>query len=427
MCTIDSIKLQVMVFIWLKLTVYVYVFALGIYLASSTDLSQAFGVEFVSHGLSLIFLALLSMGLILPQKYAVNRHNRFLLAFSFIFDTIVFAEMINYSVIINSYTVSEFPKDLQEDCLRNEQLIYTEEDCEDFYAADRTAGLRLMWATYFSDKDDKISFQVLDSIQRGTCCGFFQPFRCIQNKSQFPDDRLQEGVSADLLKQIVSCGEYENFYPEQDNCADFFDFAADPPIIGGCEYDLGVGNCIDDDVQASLIGCASAIEDYVVTLIAAHPGVLIICALVSLQFMTYSACMWWKRKESDVFPSFVTETNVSMRYRNVKDQFEVIPKRDLLVKEGFLPAPEKFGDVQFETTDNDLDSLENGDSRPSDTLKIKPGTKTKKAAAMKTMSEEKDGDVAADPEVEVEEDQVEDDEAGDVDGDAKDDNGSTEE
>ena len=28
-----------------------------------------------------------------------------------------------------------------------------------------------------------------------------------------------------------------------------------------------------------------------------------------------------------------------MKYANVKDQFEVIPKKDLLLKEGFLPPP----------------------------------------------------------------------------------------
>ena len=313
MCTIDSIRLQVMVFVWLKLIVFIYVFALGIYFAASTDLQQAFGLEFLSHGLSLIFLALLSMGIIFPQKYAVNKHNRFLLAMSFVFDTIVFAEMINYALVIDSYTPPEFAKELQEDCLRNTPEIYTNKDCQPFYEADRTAGLRLMWATYFTDKKDKFSFQVLDTIQTSeTCCGFFQPFRCIENKASFPPDRLQEGVSSDLLKQIVECGKYDNYYPEQDNCVDFFDFAADPPIIGGCEYDLGVGNCIDDDVQQSGIGCASALEDFVVGQISPHTAMLIMVSLVSLQFMTYACCMWWKRKESDVFPDFVTETKVNL-------------------------------------------------------------------------------------------------------------------
>lgn len=342
MCTIESIKLQVMVFSWFKIIIALYVFGTGIYFTSSTDLQQAFGLEYVSYGLSLIFLALLSGAVVFPHKYAVNRHNRFLLAGAFIFDTIVFAELINFGLIVGSYMTEEFPKELQLDCLRNTPLIYTPEQCAPYYNSDRTAGMRLLWETYYSDKANKVSFQVLTTFEAGTCCGFFQPFSCTANADKFPSSRLLEGVDPYLLEARVICSEYDFYYPVQDNCVDYKDFAADPPIIGGCRYDLGVGFCLNVDIKKDSVGCASTVEDYAVALIAPHSIMLLVASAFSLLFMTYSCCMWWKRKEADLFPAFVTDVKVNRQYKFVKDQFEVVPKKDLLILEGFVPPPKHW-------------------------------------------------------------------------------------
>lgn len=358
MCTLDSIKLQVMVFSWFKIIIAVYVFGTGIYFTSSTDLQQAFGTEYVSYGLSLIFLALLSGAVVFPHKYATNRHNRFLLAVAFVFDTIVFAELINFGLIVGSYMPSEFPKELQLDCLRNTPLIYSAEECAPFYESDRTAGMRLLWETYYSDKANKVSFQVLTTFEAGTCCGFFQPFNCIANPDKFPSTRLQKGVDGYLLESRVICSEHEFYYPVQDNCVDYKDFAADPPIIGGCHYDLGVGFCLNVDIKKDSLGCASTVEDYAVGLIAPHSVMLLVSSAFSLLFMTYSCCMWWKRKDADLFPAFVTEVKVNRQYKFVKDQFEVVPKKDLLIVEGFVPPPKGYN---LELTDlTKLESSESG-------------------------------------------------------------------
>lgn len=310
MCTIDSIKLQVMVFSWLKLVIAIYIFATGIIFSSSTDLQQAFGLQFVQYGISLIFLALLSAGVVFPHKYAVNRHNRFLLALAFVFDTIVFAELINYSLIVASYMEPEFPKELQLDCLLNKPQVYSQDECSLFYNSDRTAGMRLLWAYYFTDRNNKASFQTLSSFGGGLCCGFFQPYNCKENTDKFPDTRLQAGISSDLLQQRVTCGPFENYYPAQTNCIDYKDFAADPPIVGGCQHDLGVGFCLDPEVGERSRGCASEVEDYAVALIEPHTVMLMASSMVSLLFMTYSCCMWWKRKEADLFPAFATDVKV---------------------------------------------------------------------------------------------------------------------
>jgi hypothetical protein len=310
MCTIDSIKLQVMVFSWFKLIIAVYIFGTGIYFTSSTDLQQAFGLQFLSYGLSLIFLALLSGGIVFPHKYAVNRHNRFLLALAFVFDTIVFAELINFGTLVGSYMPSEFSKELQLDCLRTEPQMYSTQECMPFYESDRTAGMRLLWEYYYSDRKNKASFQVLTTFGGGTCCGFFQPFRCIPNTDGFPKTSLQKGIDSYQLEQRVTSGPYANYYPQQTECIDYKDFSADPPIIGGCQHDLGVGFCLDSEIDPASLGCASYVEDYAINLILPHSIMLLVSSGMSLLFMTYSCCMWWKRKNADLFPEFVTDVKV---------------------------------------------------------------------------------------------------------------------
>jgi hypothetical protein len=259
------------------------------------------------------------------------------MAVTFVFDTIVFANLISIGLTVQSYTYSAFPKALQLDCLRNTPIIYSFEECEPFYNSGRTAGLRLFWEAYFTAMRDKSKFQVLSTIEAGLCCGFFSPFSCTANTAKFPSNRLTKGISGALLNQRVTCGPFPDYYPQQSNCVDYKDFAASPPLIGGCEYDLGVGFCLDVVVLPETSGCASATEDYVVALIAPHAVLLVLCSLFNAIFMLFACCMWWKRKETDIFPEFITEHKTSVQYRNVADQFVVVPRRDLLRKEGFLP------------------------------------------------------------------------------------------
>lgn len=311
MCSIPGIRLLVKVFNWVKGAFSIYVFAIGCFLAASTDFKQAFGVQFINYGLSLIFLALLSLGLIWPFKYGVERHNRFLIAFSFVMETIIFAELIHYGVLISSYTVPRFSKSLQLDCLRNTPIIYTPEQCTEFYESDRTAGFRLVWQSYFTKINDKKAFQTLTFIGEGLCCGFYQPFKCTPNPDKFPSSRAKDGISGRFLKARVTCSPgFPNYYPRQPNCAHVADFSTDPPTIGGCEYDLGAGACLDKDVESSTYGCASGVEDFVVTQIAPHAILLVVCSIFHFLYMVFACCMWWKRKEPDVFPSFLAGNKV---------------------------------------------------------------------------------------------------------------------
>jgi len=197
----------------------------GIYFASSTVIKQAFGLAYVGYGVSLVFLGLLSGLMVFPQRFGVDRHNRFLLALSFVCDTIVFAEMINYSSIVNSYIAPEFPKAWQLDCLSIAPQIYSASQCLEYFNPDRVAGMRLVWESYFSDKSNKLSYQQLQNLEQ-RCCGFFPPFNCIPNTNRFPADRYVANIKSKLLQQRVICSTFSNYYPAQDNCIDYYDYSA---------------------------------------------------------------------------------------------------------------------------------------------------------------------------------------------------------
>jgi hypothetical protein len=307
MCVIKGIRLLVGIFSWFKLVFMLYAFSVGCYFTQSLDLQSAYGTEFISYGLSLIFLALLSLAMILPFKYGVNRHNRFILAFVFVMETIVFSEMINIGYTVLKYTIPEFPKALQEDCLKHSPNIYSKEECSAFYDADRTAGFRLFWASYYSRRSNKYDNQVLATIESGTCCGFFAPFHCETNTASFPKNRNPEFVTAELKAQRVTCSSHTGYYPQQSDCTDYIDFALG--LVGGCNYDLATGACITHKVDEKTVGCASATEDYCNDIIKPHALLLIGLSMTNFFYMFVACVLWWKRKETDVFPVYVEEDN----------------------------------------------------------------------------------------------------------------------
>jgi hypothetical protein len=331
-----------------------YIFSIGCYFASSNTLQQAFGVQFISYGLSLIFISLLAFGLLYPFKYGIDRHNRFVLAVVFVFESIVFGELINFGLTIQSYTYPTFNKDLQLDCSRNTPLKYSTEECTAYFNHDRTAGFRLVWAYYFSTSTNVLNYQVLSTIQGGLCCGFYPPFKCTENKAKFPSNRVTTGITSSYLKQRTTCSQYENYYPEQYDCADVKDYSTNPPIIGGCEYDLGVSFCLDSEIYSSTSGCSSYTEDYVVNLIAPHAPVLLGLCSLSLIYMLLCCCMWWKRKEVDVFPEFVNNRHNEKiaDYHEVGFQFTVKPRPKVLIEEGFLPPPQEEEEKHIHPTDD---------------------------------------------------------------------------
>lgn len=340
MCTLAAIEMIVMVFSYVKLIFAVYLFGAGIYIAGSPDFLHAFGSVFTHFGLSVLFLGILSGVLILPFKFAVRRHNRFVLLVAFFFDSIVFGVLITLALQINSYIAPLFPAALQADCLLNTPLVYTAEQCRAYYNSDRTAGFRLVWEYYFTHRSDATFNQVLTLQESVLCCGFFAPFSCIPNTNKFPATNFIGDIEPSLTSQRVFCGPYKNFYPQQSECIGYENYALG--IIGGCQYDMGAGFCVTQPVTSTSLGCANITEVYVTSQLTGLVFTLIVSAMVNFMFMTIACCMWWKRKRTDVFPAFVVDQSTTVKFENVKYQYEVMPKKKLLQKENFLPDEDQL-------------------------------------------------------------------------------------
>ena len=61
--------------------------------------------------------------------------------------------------------------------------------------------------------------------------------------------------------------------------------------------------------------------------------------------MLICCCMLWKRKEYDVFPDYIAnQQEVNPRFANyakIKDNVVVVPVKDYIYDNGFLPDPNK--------------------------------------------------------------------------------------
>lgn len=310
MCSIKSIKLGVMILTVIKVILGAYITISGGSLATNTQIQQAYGIKFIDYGVALLFVGLISTFVVIAHWYANKRHNRFLLLIVFVLDLIVMSTVAGVAQEMATYLVPEFPKDLQNDCLRNTPQKYSIDECMPFYTSERTAGFRLFWQGYYTHFKDIKSFQVLSIIQGDLCCGFFPPLACIPNKDKFPSTFNQNGIKKSFLSQQVKCGPVSGFYPQTKICTDYANSASLLPVLGGCKWDLGVGFCTKEDVTTSTIGCASLVEDYVASQISPTVTFLSAACVINGISMLYACCMFWKRKESDVFPQLQEQLKV---------------------------------------------------------------------------------------------------------------------
>jgi hypothetical protein len=324
------------------------IFVIGISFVSDINLHEAFTMRFKEFGGGLIFLGLLSWFTVVCQRWATDRHNRFMLVWCFCMDSIVLGSQYHLGRVVTSYTLPDYPSEMQLDCLKTVPVMFTAEECLPYFQSDRVAGMRLMWAHYYSDRNTKSSFQKITSIEGDLCCGFFAPLGCVSDPAPFPLDRditgiplsLEvSGVSYPIVEQRTLCGPVEMYYPRTDECLHYSDLSTVPPTIGGCSFDMGLGYCLLKELTHNSLGCASFVEDTMVASIETTGFMLAFLTLLNILAMLLECCMWWKRKETDVLPSIKTKGLRDIDYFMVQDQFEVRPSYEILAKKKFLPMP----------------------------------------------------------------------------------------
>jgi hypothetical protein len=312
MCTIDNIKLSVTMINAVKLVMALFVMVIGGLYADGDTIHKSYGIYYLGTGVGIMFLGIFSSCVVCPLAYAVKRHNKFVLVICFFVDTLIMTQVITLGLKCYEPTISPFDSALEADCLRHSPEIYSTEECNLYLFSERIAGFRLGWAGLFSRIKNADYYQTITTFENDNlCCGFGPPLRCVNDSRPFPSDRPMEHVMSYMLHERVVCGEKPNYYREQSNCLDYFDPNAFPPIVGGCDWDMSGGPCMEDELSGASKGCADVFEEYVASLVGPYALILTASSGTNLLSMLLACCMYWKRKETDTFPDFVRAELVS--------------------------------------------------------------------------------------------------------------------
>lgn len=282
MCTLENIKLGSAAIFTIRLILGFTLMVIGGIFANTSAIVQAYGVYFIEAGVGVIMLGFTTLLFAYPMLFAIRRHNRFVLLACIVIDIIIFTQEI--SVGLNTYepTIPIFSSDLINDCSLNSPLKYTPEECLVYWRSSRTAGFRIVWASLFTKVTKEDQFQVLSTFETTYgCCGFAAPMSCKNDSRPWPQDRPIDDMHTRYQKQRLSCGNMPGFYEKQVNCLDYYDENSLPPIIGGCQYDMGAGSCRNQEVTTFSKGCALAVEEYVASQVQPLSVLLIILSFVT--------------------------------------------------------------------------------------------------------------------------------------------------
>jgi len=360
MCTIDTIRLSMLAILTIKVIFALFIVITGLMFSTTDVIIKSYGEFFIEAGVGIVMIGLSSLAIVYPMHFAIKRHNRFVLLALFIIEGILMSQVITVGLTCYAPTASIFPTALMTDCSQHKPAIYTQEECDLYLHSDRTMGFRLVWATWFTQVNNQDFYQLMTQLEDANiCCGFGPPLRCFNDTDSFPSDRPTTNIRSDLSSQRWKCGLIEYYYPKQSNCMDYSEPNTLPRILGGCEVDMGAGNCVELTTGDTSKGCSLAVETYVATLVAPQSVILVGSSFMNVLCMLICCCMFWKRKEFDVFPDYINnQQDVNPRFANylkIKDNVVVVPVKDYLLDKGFLPPPnvkeKKNDDLQNEGGD----------------------------------------------------------------------------
>lgn len=341
MCTLDNIKLAVVAVVAVRVIMGLLLLIIGGIYGTNPAIVQGYGSVMVEYGAGIAMLGVTALLTTYPMFFAIKRHNRFVLLVVIILDLIILTQQISVGLNCVALTVQEFSTGLQEDCLKHKPAFYSPEECQVYWRSTRTAGFRVVWAAYFTNVNDPVNYQVLsDFEQQNGCCGFGPPMSCQNDTRPFPSQYPIDSLRTSFQKQRVVCGEVSGYYRSQVNCLDYSDPNSIPPVVGGCQYDMGASTCRKEDVSDSTRGCALAVEVYLADLVGPTSIMTIGSSIITLLNMFVNIVMFLKRKEYDVFPEYINVDVKKSKFANwerIKDNVVVVPAKDYLYEKGFLP------------------------------------------------------------------------------------------
>jgi hypothetical protein len=282
MCTLENIKLGSAAIFTIRIILGLTLMIVGGIFANTPEIVQAYGVYFIEAGAGVVMLGFTTLVFAYPMLFGIRKHNRFVLLSCVVIDMIIFTQEITIGLNTYEPTIPIFSSDLMSDCAQNTPSKYSNEQCLVYWRSDRTAGFRIVWASLFTDVNNEDNFQILSNFETTSgCCGFASPMTCQNDTRSWPSDRPIDDMHTRYQKQRLSCGNMPGFYEKQVNCLDYYDENSLPPIIGGCRYDMGAGNCRNQDVSSFTKGCALAVEEYVASQVQPLSVLLMIMSVIT--------------------------------------------------------------------------------------------------------------------------------------------------
>ena len=281
MCTIDNIRLSIIAVVAVRLMIGFYLMIVGGLFATTDVIIQGYGVYFIEAGAGITMMGFTVLVMSYPMSFGVKRHNRFVLLACFVIEAIVFSQLIVVGLNCYTPTIPIFDTKLMVDCSQHVPSIYSEEDCTKYFEDDRTAGFRVVWSALFAKVTDETTYQIMTGLEdNNLCCGFGPPMRCVNDTRPFPAQFPVDKLRSKMQKQRLQCGLVEGYYRKQKNCIDYYDENSIPKILGGCQYDLGAGTCLDFTVVDKVKGCAPIVEQFVAEQVQANAMVVLGSSLI---------------------------------------------------------------------------------------------------------------------------------------------------
>ena len=321
MCTPKNIKLVLMVMNGFKVFAAAMLVLNGIELVAKWEFQRAYSTDIESYGMGILVIGAISPFSTICAFLGSKRHNKFLLTVHAILDYTFFGSLTFLTSSINAYLTPDYDANDRAECLSMDgryNLNYPEM-CPDYYASDRYARMKLAWiGKFLSAMVDSAEYTDLKNIQIvAGCCGFGLPNTCLTDLNPYPSGVLFDTVPAEWLEGRTLCdAEVDDFvwYVAAGTgvfkCDHYIDPTIADPILGGCEYEMPIGECMNQDPSLSgfeFKGCANAFEDELDANVGAMTAIVTLCNLFFLISATFACCHCWKRKETDILPNYVLD------------------------------------------------------------------------------------------------------------------------
>lgn len=191
----------------------------------------------------------------------------------------------------------DFSVVFKKECVRNKGIgVSTDPACDSYFNGDMYNGLYTTWGDRH-DKSFKSPFYkaMLQDVQKSyACCGFGTVQGCREDRKLVSTD-YPEGQK---------CGTVPGWYPPTTYCSVMVKFPGEEfEVVGGCPYDLPIGECGIKQPLNYTRGCAEGSQQWLNSKLIPYGAIAFEMGWIQVVTIVVSGVLFWKRKDWDVVPA----------------------------------------------------------------------------------------------------------------------------